>query len=217
MPRVGHQPASSHPELSSRHRRSGSGPRRIRPRATGIPARRHDPARYRRGSSRGCKARSVPGVATRRPRYRAGFGLAWPGRISEINPLAEMPRGIDAGVRASRGDPGDGGLRTWSGRERSSHKHRLHVPGRTSPAHPGPCPDLTAIGSAALPADRARRPIPTARRSVPRGSSPAPAADDPDADEPPATPSSPAATGRSSSTTSSARSTSPRRCATRSG
>src|SRR5260221_4504294 len=36
------------------------------------------------------------------------------------------------------GDPGDGGLRTWSGRERSSHKHRLHARGSTSPALPGP-------------------------------------------------------------------------------
>src|SRR5437588_6198939 len=32
-------------------------------------------------------------------------------------------------------------LRTWSGRERSSHKHRPHVRGRTSPALPGPRDD----------------------------------------------------------------------------
>src|SRR3954453_22862874 len=46
------------------------------------------------------------------------------------------------------GDPGDGGLRTWSGRERSSHKHRLHASGSTSPALPGPRPTSWPKGAA---------------------------------------------------------------------
>src|SRR5690242_1357002 len=50
--------------------------------------------------------------------------------------LRPMP--ATRGSGRAGGDPGNGGLRTWSGRERSSHKHRLHVPGSTSPAHPDP-------------------------------------------------------------------------------
>ena len=105
------------------------------------------------------RPRSPRGRSSPPPRWRhtpslaavRELGLAWGGPISENGASAENARGMTRGSGRAGGDPGNGGLRTWSGRERSSHKHRLHVRGRTSPAHPGPCPDLTAT---------ARRPSP---------------------------------------------------------
>ena len=106
-----------------------------------------DPAEVPRGrSSPPSRWRHTPALAAARQ-----LGLAWGGRSPRMGPRRKMPRGMTRGSGRAGGDPGNGGLRTWSGRERSSHKHRLHVRGRTSPAHPGPCPDLTAT---------ARRPSP---------------------------------------------------------
>jgi len=54
-----------------------------------------------------------------------------------------------AGARASRGDPGDGGLRTWSGR-RSSHSIASSCAGAPPPP-PVPCPPGLSRGVTAGP------------------------------------------------------------------
>src|SRR6185312_7725558 len=80
--------------------------------------------------------------------------------------------GTGRGAGATRADTGNGGLRTWSGRERSSHKHRLHVPGSTSPVLPGPRTILPLDST--LQGDRLQSPGPDGACLVsrPRGSNP---------------------------------------------
>src|SRR4051812_44221010 len=101
-----------------------------------------------------------------------------------MGPRWTAPRRRVRGSGRAGGDPGNGGLRTWSGRERSSHKHRLHVRGRTSPAHPGPPPAPLGGGGpppprppppppgGGAPRPHAPPPPPTPRGSVPRAPTP---------------------------------------------
>src|SRR3954465_14269717 len=90
------------------------------------------------------------------------------------------PRPATGGWGGAGGDPGDGGLRTWSGRERSSHKHRLHASGSTSPALPGPPPPPGWRGPAARPPSHESTERDVARRKPTSadgdGSAPAPEA-----------------------------------------